>query len=183
MAAVSFVGQRTSRTSPSGEPLPNSFVRKTNDRTLAAFTSRKGPRPTPLTGLFIQTLAVIERRAQILHRSRSVVRVARNDPSNNVSCAQSADVERRPLVRLAMSAARCLGTNIAMQRHNSRCRSNTALWQSVSQFASTGRSGTARASLSNRMCYHFLVCALPDQVRLSNVLKIISVAAVRLHRE
>jgi hypothetical protein len=34
------------------------------------------------------------------------------------------------------------------------------------------------------MCYHFAVCfSSPDQVRLSNIIKIITGAAARLHRE
>jgi hypothetical protein len=65
------------------------------------------------------------------------------------------------MVRLAMTGARSLDTDIAVQRC---ATANAAAWQSVSQFALITRSDEARASLLYRMCYHFPVCfSSPDQ--------------------
>jgi hypothetical protein len=53
-------------------------------------------------------------------------------PAGTDDAARSADVERRPLVRLAMKGARSPDTDIAVQRC---AAANAAAYQSVSQFA------------------------------------------------
>jgi hypothetical protein len=53
-------------------------------------------------------------------------------PTGTDDAGDPSDVERRPLVRLAMKGTRSPDINIAVQRC---AAANTAAWQSVSQFA------------------------------------------------
>jgi len=163
----------------SGEPLPNvacAEIQRSERVPLLCSRQEKRPGQTPLTGLFIQTAAVLERRAQILDRSRIVVRVARDDPSKK-NDARSADVERRPLVPcddrrvrplriLRCSAAQLQMLLLGNPSHNLRWSGKVAR-----------RTLPGCANILRSVSLH------QTKVRLSNVLKIITGAAARLQRE